>query len=333
MMNALFLESVRALYDLPPLQNAAWVEGGLSHRLARLDAENGSFALKVLSRRAVQSEAGRAQFERAETVALLAFDAGVPTVRARRGPDGNFVQNARDHSVVLYPWRAGEVLPPTAADVAVCAQMGALLGRLHAAQIRFPDQNAPAPEAFALGHFERLAAHGARENAVWEGEVRAYLSQLESINARALKSQLELRESWVTGHLDFDQKNVLWHQAQPTILDWESAKPIHPALEALGAGLSWAGQSAGQTNRQGLRAFFEGYARHNTLERADIARASEGVLGKWLIWLEFNLRRSLEPQLRGSEEERVCHDALFHALRTTLQLADDAAIYRAWLMD
>ena len=319
-----------ARYGLPALKSAHFVEGGLTHRLARLECEGADFALKILSRRALREPMGAARFERAETLARRAQQAGVPTVCARQH-DGRWVQAINGECTLLYPWREGRVLPPTPADVAVCAQMGAILARLHAARVRFAGQSAPLPEAFESGHFARLLERGRENNAAWAEQVERDLARLESINARALTAQNGLCEGWVTGHLDFDQKNVLWHQGAPTVIDWENAKPIHPALEAMGAGLSWAGQSVGQTNRESLRAFFEGYARHNELAPADIERASEGVLGKWLIWLEFNLQRSLEPTIAGTPEAQVCHDALFHALHTTLQLGEDAPRYRAWV--
>ena len=321
-----------AHYGLPALKQAYFVEGGLTHRLARLSCEGADFALKILSRRALCEPEGAARFERAETLAMRALEAGVPTIYALPH-DGRFVQQIAGECVTLYLWREGRVLPPAAAAVAVCAQMGEILARLHGARVRFSGQSAPVPEAFESGHFARLLERGRTNSAVWVEEIERDLARLEAINARAFAAQNGLRAGWVMGHLDLDQKNVLWHEGAPTVIDWENAKPIHPALEAMGAGLSWAGQSAGQTNRESLRAFFEGYARCNDLAPDSIARASEGVLGKWLIWLEFNLQRSLEPALAGTPEARVCHDALFHALRVTLQLGEDAPRYRDWVLD
>lgn len=211
--------------------------------------------------------------------------------------------------------------------------MGAHLATLHALGLRFPGQSAPAPEAFADGHFEALLARGEAENASWTSAIRDNLSPLCNANRRAMNAQSQLQDGWVTGHLDFDQKNVLWHQKQPAILDWESAKPIHPALELLGAGLSWAGQSAGEAKRDSFTAFLRGYASRNPVSRADLATACEAVLGKWVIWLEFNLNRSLDTSIRGTDEEKICGDALFHALGATLKLQDDVPIYQAWCGD
>ncbi len=324
------LQSVAALFGLPAFQSARSVAGGLSHRLFRVEGRHQSFALKILSQRAVDSRAKIAILERAETVAEHAAQAGVPALVARRGKDGNFLQNARGEQVLLWDWQGGEVLPPTAASPENCETMGAHLATLHALKLRFPGQNAPIPEAFAEGHFEALLARGEAENAVWKTAIRENLAPLCEANRRAMSAQMQLKNGWVTGHLDFDQKNVLWHEGKPSILDWESAKPIHPALELLGAGLSWAGQSAGEAKREPFEAFLRGYQSRNAVSKADLATACEAVLGKWVIWLEFNLNRSLEASIRGTDEEKICHDALFHALGATLKLQDDVPVYQAW---
>lgn len=311
-------------------QRAQSVAGGLSHRLWRLETATQSLALKVLSRRAVASPGQRALLERAEAAAEIAARAQIPALVARRGTDGNFLQACGAEWVLLFPWRDGQVLPPLAATPDKCALMGGFLGALHALKIRFPGQNAPQAEAFEAGHFAALLARATAQNAVWSRAVREVLAELEQANARAMSAQNRLREGWVTGHLDFDQKNVLWHEEKPLILDWESAKPIHPALELVGAGLSWAGQSAGETRRDSFEAFLSGYRRENPVAPDDLTIACEAVLGKWLLWLEFNLRRSLEPEIQGTNEEKICLDALFHALGATLQLQNDVAMYQNW---
>ena len=114
-------------------------------------------------------------------------------------------------------------------------------------------------------------------------------------------------------------------------MDWENAKPIHPALEAMGAALSWAGQSAGAPQPESFAAFLRAYRGRNAVEMADLNTAVDGVLGKWILWLEFNLQRMLEPQIVGTPEMQIALDAGLHALHATLQLREDGDKYREWL--
>ena len=308
---------------------ADFVVGGLTHRLLRVEASGAFYALKLWAPRATTGAAGRARLEQAETLAEIAADNGIPALVARRGENGRFLQEFGPQWVSLYNWNEGETLPPTAASPARCRQMGAHLGALHALQIRFDGQTEPAPEAFERGHFAAFAERA--QNAPLADALHEVVDELEAANDLAMRAQRQLRAGWVTGHLDFDQKNVLWQGESPTILDWENAKPIHPALEAMGAALSWAGQSAGAPNRASFAAFFEGYRCNNAVDEAALELAIDGVVGKWIIWLEFNLQRLLDRQIEGTPEAQIALDAGAHALRTTLKLREDGAMYRGWL--
>ena len=328
MENLRFINKVTAHYRLDAPQEACFVAGGLQHRLMKLQIARETWALKILNPRLVETPLQRAKLERAESVAKRARDANLPVLVSRLGPDGAHLQCVDETWVMLSAWIEGETLPPTAVDPARASEMGRILGRLHALKIRFPDQSAPEPEAFAPGHFEALAARGHSERAIWADAIADALPLLIDANTRAMQTQLALQNGWVTGHLDFDQKNVLWRENRPTILDWESAKAIHPALECVGAGLSWAGQSAGETSPQTFAAWLAGYREENAVSRADLETACDAVLGKWLIWLEWNLARSLD--LLDAAQRQICHDALFHALGATLKLRDDIPLYRSW---
>ena len=327
------LEIARAalpLWNLNLPQSAEFVAGGLTHRLLRVETGAAVYALKLWSPRATDAS-GRARLERGETLASLAARAGIPALAAKLGANGQFLRNIGEQWVSLYDWIAGETLPPTAATPSRCAQMGVHLGALHALNVRFADQNAPVPEAFERGHFTAIARRARETNAPFAPRLDAALDELEIANDVAMRAQLELRNGWVTGHLDFDQKNVLWRDEQPTILDWENAKPIHPALEALGAALSWAGQSAGAPSYPSFAAFLSGYRGAHALDVAALETAVDGVLGKWIIWLEFNLQRLLEPQIAETPEYQIALDAGMHALGATLQLRADGAMYREWI--
>ena len=323
--------SALPLFDIEAPQNAEFVAGGLTHRLLRVQTANALYALKLWSPRATATADGRARLEQAETLASLAAQHGIPALCALRGTDGQFLQSIGAQWVSLYPWIDGQTLPPTPATPPRCKQMGAHLGALHALKIRFAGQNAPTPEAFERGHFAAILARAREQSAPFVAPLESALDEIEEANDLAMRAQLQLRQNWVTGHLDFDQKNVLWHAKNPTILDWENAKPIHPALEAMGAGLSWAGQSAGAPDKASFTAFFDGYRSANALDVADLETAVDGVLGKWLIWLEFNLQRLLEPEIVGTPEAQIALDAGLHALGATLQLRVDGAMYCAWL--
>ena len=320
------------LYGIDAEPNGAeFVIGGLTHRLLRVETERQNYALKLLAARSVRDPKGRQRLQRSEKLARIARDNGLPALVALDALNGECLAMAGGHWFLIYDWIEGQTLPPTAAVPARCARMGACLGRLHALRVRFPGQNEPAPEAFERGHFAAILARAHQNQAPFAGALQNALGAIEEANALAMTAQRQLRAGWVTGHLDFDQKNVLWNGEAPTILDWENAKPIHPALEAMGAALSWAGQSAGAPRFESFAAFVRGYLGENALQNSALDTAVDGVLGKWIIWLEFNLQRLLEPQFTGTPEAQIALDAGLHALGATLQLRADGPMYRQWL--
>ena len=328
------LEIARAAlpsWNVSPPQSAEFVSGGLTHQLLRVETATETYALKLWAPRATADAKGRARLERGEITASLALENGIPALAALANADENLLEYFGHRWVSLYRWVEGETLPPIAATPTRCARMGAHLGALHALKIRFADQNEPAPEAFERGHFTEIARDARETDAPFAARLWDVLDELEAANATAMRAQLELRDGWVTGHLDFDQKNVLWREDSPTILDWENAKPIHPALEAMGAALSWAGQSSGAPDETSFAAFLNGYRGANAFDVAALNRAVDGVLGKWIIWLEFNLQRLLDPQIADTPEYQVASDAALHALGATLKLRADGAMYREWI--
>ncbi len=318
-------------FGLPAPTRVTPVPGGLQHELWRRDFSDAEpLALKLLAPRSTRTNDGISRFERAETLAFLAAQNGVPALAALRQADGDFVGRVENRCFLLYRWADGTTLPPLAVSPQRARKMGAFLAQIHALGVRFSGQSAPVPEAFPNGHFEELSRRANAQNASWAPRLAQTASELECLNTRARHAQLQLRDNWVTGHLDFDQKNVLWNaQDEPLILDWEQAKPVSPALEAMGAGLCWAGQSAGETSKAAFGAWLEGYRTRNELRLEDLELATNGVVGKWTIWLEFNLQRLLDAQL-DERERQIAFDAGMHALGATLQLGEDGAKYRAW---
>lgn len=317
-------------FGFPAPTTVRAVAGGLQHRLLRLDFPfRAPLALKILAPRSTSTSSDVERFERAETLAEIAARGGVPALVALRQTNGAFVGRLENSCFLMYPWAEGQTLPPHAVSPERARQMGAFLARLHALEVRFPGQSAPVPEAFDDGHFHELCRLAHEQNASWAPQLNDAVSELERLNARARAAQIELQNNWVTGHLDFDQKNVLWNRGEPLVLDWEQAKAISPALEALGAGLLWAGQSAGAASKTVFLAWLEGYRKHNKLRLSDLELASDGVIGKWMIWLEFNLGRLLDANV-DEREQKIAFGAAIHALGATLKLGEDGALYRAW---
>ena len=320
------------------------VEGGLQHQMFRLKTKGGDWALKRLSGRALASSGALKHFARCEMTARTAAQAGLPAVAAHLAPTGALSQGGEepiartfyqgtDGTYLVYGWEEGEVLPPFSVGERRAALMGSLLGRLHALDVRYPDQHAPTPQALPPERWRELARRGRGSQLSWAEDVNAALPRLLAANTQAMYAGLALQAGWVNGHGDYDQKNVLWRDEEtrddPLILDWEQSGPWHPAQEVVGAALGWAGFSIGMTEWPTFAAFLRGYREVAPLYEDELLTASQGVVGKWLVWLEFNLARTLETDITPNER-RIASDCAHHALAMSLTMLDDAPTRERW---
>ncbi|MDQ2687692.1 MAG: phosphotransferase [Armatimonadota bacterium] len=323
------LQSVCAVYNLgrstdPPIQ----VKGGLQHTLYHIATPQGEYAVKVLN---PGMKDARENCRPGELIARLARGAGLPAVCALEGPDGHYVQDADRAAVMVFPWHAGHTLPPTSAPLSQAAQIGEILGRLHALELTVPGLTPPAPQWFPEAHWEELIRAGTQEETPWAETLADGVSELRAWNQETRRAEAAMGESWVTTHRDLDQKNVLWSGATaPWLLDWEAAGRMPPTLEVMGAALNWAGQSAGAPEQATFAAFVAGYRGAAPLAPDALKHAAVAVLGKWLVWLELNLRRSLASSQAPPEERALAYEAASHAFATLRRMAADTPTRLAW---
>jgi len=322
---------IAAAYDL-----GAWnappqaVTGGLKHRLYHARTARGEYAVKVLSPQLLREPGHLARYGRAEQIAQAAARAGLPAVLALPGPKGP-VQTVGSATIMVFPWLAGETLPPAPAPSDAARQIGALLGRLHALAPDVGGLEPPAVPYFPNAHWAGLARSGAEEQAAWAVAVNNALPDLCEWSAAASQARKALGGTWTATHRDMDQKNVLWSDPHtPHLLDWEEAGAMNPALELMGAALNWAGQAAGPPDAAVFAAFLHGYRSAAPLDPAALRHAAVAVLDKWLVWLDFNLQRSLRAARTSPEEQATANGAAMHALTTLHALAADTGRRLLW---
>ncbi len=332
-------ERLCAVYDLSaPLREATPVRGGNQHRMWRLETRRGVWAVKELSDAAARTDEGRTRIERTEQIAALAQAHGFPAVAALEGAEGERVNDVGDGdgvvAVVVYPWADGVTLSPGPAAPHQAAQIGALLARLH--RLDLPGDGLPTPprDHFTPGQWRDLAFAGRVSGRRWAEEFADGLDDVLAANQAAQMASVALTNGQVVGHRDLDQKNVLWQAAtgEPLALDWEQAGLTHPAQEAMGCALNWAGVSAGPPDRAAFEAFLRGYRTVAPLQRDSLIVADGSIGGKWLLWLHICLAQSLDPARPASDRDAASGRAR-HALGVLRGLVRDAPTRRAWISD
>ena len=324
-------ENIAAAYDLGGWSSLPQaVTGGLKHRLYHARTTRGEYAVKVLNPSSLRAPGGLVRYGQAEEIAQAAARAGLPAVTALPGPDGP-VQAVGPNTVMVFQWLVGTVLPPGPAAPDTARQIGALLGRLHALAPSISGLAPPVSPRFSKVRWTDLARQAKEDKVAWADAVGEALPELAEWSAAASQAREGLGAGWVATHRDMDQKNVLWSDPHtPNLLDWEEAGAMNPALEVMGTALNWAGQAAGPPEAETFAAFLDGYQSHAALDPAALRHAAVAVLDKWLVWLEFNLVRSLPDADAPPDEQAIACGAAGHALATLRALAADTPRRLLW---
>ncbi len=331
LLNGTLWKNIAAAYDL-----GAWdeppraVTGGLKHRLYHARTARGEYAVKVLNPRLLRGMGRLARYKRAEQIAQEAARAGLPAVCALPGPDGP-VQRVGPDTVMVFPWLSGTILPPGPASPEAARQMGVLLGRLHSLAPDVPGLEPPPSLHFSDAYWARLVRQGREDGVIWADPVGDALPELKCWSAAVRHAREALGPGWTATHRDMDQKNILWSDPHtPHLLDWEEAGAMPSALEVMGTALNWAGQSAGPPDAQAFAAFLDGYRVAAPLDPDALRHAAVAVLDKWLVWLDFNLQRSLRAARTPPDELATANGAVSHALATLHSLDADTPRRLAW---
>lgn len=307
------------------------VKGGLLHRVWCLTTDRGRFAIKQLNPWIMQKPGARDNYTLSEQIAAVMAEHAVPAVVAI-AHDGAVLQVREKFTLLVYPWIDGEVLPLARVAPERARSIGTLLGHMHTLKLRFSGLPVPEWEPIPEDDWDMLTYHAADLGVPWAGTVRAALPEIAAWSAWVQEADPQLRQTLVVSHRDVDQKNVLWRDAtHPVLLDWEAAGLINPTLELLSAALAWSGQMQGAPDEASFHALLDGYfAAGGTLHAAS-STALHGVMGTWLGWLLFNMRRSLGETTRNAEEQATGASEAFTTLTILRALALHGDTWAGWL--
>ena len=175
------------------------VHGGFANRMFRLDTEQGSFAVKELSRSAYRAQ-DVFRFERA------AFAAGIPMPEPI----------SAGHDTLVHRWVEGDKMPEAPVSAAYAFEIGEILARLHALDVEW--STAPGEEP-ASHDWAELAERATATGQPWAGELAAQVETFRAI-ARFVDT-CERPGPVVLTHRDIQPWNLLARDGRPVLLDWE----------------------------------------------------------------------------------------------------------------
>ena len=306
------------------------VNGGLLHRMWRLETSTGVYAVKDLNPEIIAHPGVPEVYRVSERIVRSVAAAGVRAVPALQ-QQGDPLLTLSDRSVLVFPWFEGTSVPEDAVTPGEGRRIGEVLARLHDLHIdpkglERPDDSAPPDESW-----RDLFARGATLEQVWARDPEARLRELTSWTRRSKEGADELDSNLVVSHRDLDQKNVMWDsQGEPCLIDWESAGLISPNVELFEVALYWSGQRIGPPNRDVFQAVLASYLSIRPAVQIQPRAAMARCLGGWLNWLHYNVGRSLGDTDAGIEERELGASEATTTLGTLRRLAAGIDIWASW---
>lgn len=297
------------------------VSGGLMHKMYKVEATTGTYAVKCLNPQIMKRPGVFENYARAEKLEVILEEQGLPIVpalttkldslRTSESPKPS-VGSAQMSSVkkmlecggdyfYIFRWQEGSITAYDSITEDQCRIAGELLGRIH----KIDSQNIEArPPVLSQIDFDTFL-HSAREkDSCIAPLLQQNLELLKSCQEKLNQARRKLPAMKAITNDDMDPKNVMWYKGQPYIIDLECLDYANPISSSLNLALQWSGTVSGDFKKEKLAAFYRGYltAYDNGFRSYD---QLFGIAYTWLEWLEYNIRRALGQEAASPEEIRL----------------------------
>lgn len=284
--------------------------GGLLHRMYDVETTSGKYAIKALNPQVMLRPKARPDILNGERIAAYAARF-IPSLSAKQFEDTVILEIDGQHYLV-YDWIDGKSLFGENITTSHCEKIGCILGKIHT--IDFLPLNIPIPVTTEDEpvEWDVYLQKGQQANSPWIGEFSQNLNSLYEWNIRYLASMKYLASPLVIGHGDIDPKNVMWHEDNPIIIDWESAGYLNPAHEFIVYSLYWSDVNE-KKDKSKFIAFLKGYLNITHFETVDWRIVMDAGLS--LRWLEYSLKRSLGIESADTAERQMGTDHVFGTIR------------------
>lgn len=274
------------------------VQGKASSSVYRLDTDQGSFAVKELSRERdwTFSHDNVLRFERA------AFSAGVPMPEPI----------SADAEVLVHRWVEGDEVPEEPVSRAFAVEVGEILARIHALGVNWTHTsvNDPAPR-----DWRELARRAAATDQPWADELAGTVDALLAI--ADFVDSCERPGPVVLTHRDIRPWNLLARDGRPVVLDWELSGSLDLASELGSTALSLSkGRGFDRIDAAVFRSVLDGYVAGGGALPPSGPSWFVFMISGWLGFTRWNVVRCLAGvEATTGPDLALCHREVRNGLR------------------
>ena len=273
------------------------LHGKGSHRMYRLDTDQGSFAVKALT---LDRDSA---FRHADVFRLeqAAFAAGIPMPEPI----------SADAEVLVHRWVDGQTMPEAPVSQAFAFEIGEILANIHALDVTGTDESVEPVTARDWPELaERAAATGQPWADVLASTVDAFLAIAEFVDT------CERPGPVVLTHRDIHPWNLLARHGRPVVLDWEISGTLELASELGSTALSLSkGHGFDDIDPAVFRSVLDGYAAGGATLPPAGPNWFVFMIGGWLGFTRRNIVRCLAGvEALNGPDLAMCHEEVCNGL-------------------
>jgi aminoglycoside phosphotransferase (APT) family kinase protein len=290
------------------------VSGGLLHKMWYMKTTAGEYAVKELNPVIMAKIDACKNYEMSEKVARIFYEHRIPAVISITN-NGHSLIEIEGNFFIVYPWIEGEIVPADAINKIYAQKIGGILAKIHSLNINVPEFN-NVDNVHSDDYLRDLLNRVSRSNISFSKELNDIGNKLLLWNQEYRNAVPLLSNEMTVSHGDLDQKNVLWTDDNPRIIDWEGVHKLNPTREIVSVALDWSGLQSSTIDLEVMGSILHAYKNAGgIINRGAIVPAFWYIVGSWLNWLTYNIERSFEAEGIFENERKLGSEQVHKTIR------------------
>ena len=290
--------------NLGTVRQITKLTGGLMHKMFKVETDKKVYAIKVLNQEVMTRQEAYHNFIVSEEISNLAKNNNIPVSSALKINNDYLIELDTQYYMV-FDFIEGKTLKDSEIKLDHCQKIGDILAQIHNLDYHSLQLDTTITKYKRLVDWEfyknNMNFNVKKYQQKFLENYKKYNSILKRVNERYNSSNHYL----TICHRDMDPKNVMWHNNNPIIIDWESAYLANPYRELVEVALSWSGFLSNQFDENKFIAVIQEYAKKKEIANIDWYAVICGNLVGRFGWLEYNLKRSLGITSNDLEEQTL----------------------------
>jgi Ser/Thr protein kinase RdoA (MazF antagonist) len=292
-MNIDLSNMIAAHYKLgTSLSTPTPVNGGLVHRMWRLETAHGVYAVKQLDHDEMAISGTQELLEKAEHLSLSLGEVGIQAMNALSIADKCVTEIEGQHFIV-YPWSQGRLNLEHEITSAQCGLIGDILGRIHKHQSKILDRDKLSVEYVENDDLQKVMDQYVDAKLQDFEKLEIWGPRLHGFNIGPDQGLIAIGADKIFTHGDIHLRNILWEDTgKPILIDWESANPYYTSSEVLYVALNMAGIEKAVCDMEKFNAVLTAYKKQRPILHTEIEGAWTEIYKAEVDWILLNMERA-----------------------------------------